>query len=692
MSTRRPQRSDARRHREALLAAAAAELAAGRRLEIQRIASSAGVSRSTVHRHFRNAAGVERALAEEAVAEAQQNVERGLAQSGAPLADLREVVAGLADVGARFALGAVDVRLIADHSTALAPDLAPLASRVLDAADISSRSGTWLNSALTELTVRALRSASSEIPEPREAAEALFRSLTERLDRGLVLVDAGGKLLAGNELGGEAFGLPPDAAVGEFVGEPQELRYEDDTRCPPGSHPLTVAVATRESQPAAIRGHRADAEPTRWFVVEVSARRVVPEDEPYAFLAILTDVSEERREQLTKLRPAGTLGRDEPLILDAARALDDVPAHLLPDQLVAEARRLVKVPVALYVVDIDGSHLLRLAGAEDLPERIDAPLALGPELAHDGIPDLRARLVAEMPGVALAPMWLRGRAVGILLAAGGDERFLTELARQGAAAIELGNGYTDVFDATRRRKDINPAAEIQQSLLPPRIVRMGSGRIGSSILPAYEVGGDWFDYVENRDGAWFAIADASGKGVRAGALGSIGLAALRAARRNDADVVAAMQTIHETIWDASEEDFYLTAIVARWNAAYRSFSWINAGHPPPLLFRSDGGAEEMAVEPDLPLGVLDRERKFRLNHRRVAPGERIVLYTDGISNRPTRDGLFGRNGIIAAVGRARDSSPTATARSIQIAVVEATTDLLRDDAAVVVFAPDAARV
>ena len=66
----------------------------------------------------------------------------------------------------------------------------------------------------------------------------------------------------------------------------------------------------------------------------------------------------------------------------------------------------------------------------------------------------------------------------------------------------------------------------------------------------------------------------------------------------------------------------------------------------------------------------------------------MILYTDGISQRPTRDGFFGRAGIIAAVRDAAATAPSAVARSIQSAVVAASTDLLRDDAAVVVFAPD----
>jgi hypothetical protein len=368
------------------------------------------------------------------------------------------------------------------------------------------------------------------------------------------------------------------------------------------------------------------------------------------------------------------------------RALDEVPPPLLPEQLVAEASRLAGGPVALYVLDIDGSHLLRVAGREDFPSRVTAPLALGPELAEDGLPDLAAHLANELPGVAMAPMWLRGRAVGILLALRGAESGLREVARLGAAALELANGYTDVIDAARRRKDMNPAAEIQQSLLPPRIVRMGSGDLASSVLPSYEVGGDWIDYVENRDGAWIAIADAAGQGPRAGGLGSVALAALRAARRNDATLEQATQTMHETVFDVGDPEFFVTAIVARWHPVYSVFSWVNCGHPPPLLLRDDNRIEELTTQPDLPLGVFERTRAFHRHQRRLPDGDRLILYTDGISRRRTGDGLFGTEGIAKAIRAADWHSATATARAIQEAVVSASQDPLPDDAAVVVLA------
>jgi Stage II sporulation protein E (SpoIIE) len=353
---------------------------------------------------------------------------------------------------------------------------------------------------------------------------------------------------------------------------------------------------------------------------------------------------------------------------------------------VAEAARLAGGPAALYVLDIDGTHLLRLAGREEFPRRLEAPLAVGPELSQDGLPDLAAQVARELPGVVMAPMWLRGRAVGVLLALRGSESGLREVARLGAAAMELACGYTDVFDAARRRKDMNPAAEIQQSLLAPRIVRIGGGELAGSVLPSYEVGGDWFDYVENRDGAWIAIADAAGKGPQAGGLGGVALAALRAARRNEASLEQAVQTMHETVSDVGGPEFFVTAIVARWSSVYAVFSWVNCGHPPPLVLRADGTVEELATRPDLPLGILERERTFHRHQRRLFDGDRLVLYSDGVSQRRTTDGTFGAQGITRAATTADPRSATATTRAIQEAMMGAAVDPLQDDAAVIVFA------
>ena len=84
----------------------------------------------------------------------------------------------------------------------------------------------------------------------------------------------------------------------------------------------------------------------------------------------------------------------------------------------AEARRAAGVAVALYIVDIDGSQLIRLAGSEDFPETLEAPPALGPEIVPEGLPSFYELLKRRLPRCVATPLWLRGRVIGLLLCVG----------------------------------------------------------------------------------------------------------------------------------------------------------------------------------------------------------------------------------------------------------------------------------
>ncbi len=145
--------------------------------------------------------------------------------------------------------------------------------------------------------------------------------------------------------------------------------------------------------------------------------------------------------------------------------------------------------------------------------------------------------------------------------------------------------------------------------------------------------------------------------------------------------------MHEAINEVGNPEFFLTAIVARWHAVYSTFSWVNGGHPPPLVLRANDTIEQLMTDPQLPLGLLGRERRFTRNQRRVEEGERLILHSDGITARRTPDGLFGLDGIERAVREAQGRTPAALARAIQEAVVSAAEDPLQDDAVVVVLAP-----
>ena len=388
----------------------------------------------------------------------------------------------------------------------------------------------------------------------------------------------------------------------------------------------------------------------------------------------------------TSYRAPGQLGRDRPLALEVTNILDTVPPPLVPDQLVAEARRAAGGAVALYVVDIDGSQLIRLAGSDDFPAELDGAHALGPEIAAEELPRLQAHLRSRFPRCVVEPLWLRGRVLGILLCIGSPIAPLGDIAKQGAAALALVNDYTDVIEIARRRKPTTAAAEIQQNLFPPRITHIAGAQLAGGLLPTYEVGGDWFDFVENRDGAWLAIADSAGTGPTAAGLGAAALGSLRAARRAGKQLEDALGAMDETVRQLGNPQFHVTALIARWYAATSTLVWVNCAYPPAYVIDIEGHFRELGGHEHPPLGTGTNHRVFTSSRRRLEPGERLLLVSDGVLERRVEDGgTFGLDGIKRAVSNPQTLTAATTAMAILRAVSESWREPLADDGTVVVL-------
>jgi len=407
-------------------------------------------------------------------------------------------------------------------------------------------------------------------------------------------------------------------------------------------------------------------------------RRFVSRD---ALLAALQDRPQETPTESpgTPLAPGG-LGRERPVSLDAIQVFDVVPPALLPEQLVAEAQRLAKVPVALYVLDIDGTSLLHMAGPKRLSERIEAPLAIGPELDADGLADLRGQL-ARVPGAQLFPLWLRGRASGVMIAFGRPAAPLGELARQAAAATTLADRYTDVFARAQRRKQPTAAAEIQQSLLPPRIARVTGGEIAGNVLPSYEVAGDWFDAVENADGIWITLADGLGDSTRAAAASAVALGALRASRRSGSDIGEALVVMHRTLRELPGPRAEMTAVATRWDPATHELNVANCGHVPPVILRRSGEVELLRAPPGPGLGGRSSPKPAE-HETTLAAGDRLVVVSDGVTECGDGDAGLGIEGAVRAALRSERETAADTVRQIQRAVL-AVGERLADDATAV---------
>ena len=144
----------------------------------------------------------------------------------------------------------------------------------------------------------------------------------------------------------------------------------------------------------------------------------------------------------------------------------------------------------------------------------------------------------------------------------------------------------------------------------------------------------------------------------------------------------------ETVRGLGNREFHVTAVVARWYAATGTFTWVNCGHPPPLLVTAGGELEELAGPAPQPLGAPDvPEPTFVPTSRVLARGDRLVLVTDGVTERRMEGGgRFGVEGIRAAVAEAADGSAAATAMTILQRVTDCWREPLEDDGTAVVLA------
>lgn len=262
---------------------------------------------------------------------------------------------------------------------------------------------------------------------------------------------------------------------------------------------------------------------------------------------------------------------------------------------------------------------------------------------------------------------------------GSPRESLTELARQAAAAVTLSDRYTDVFARAQRRKQPRAAAEIQQSLLPPRISRVTGGEVAGNVLPSYEVAGDWFDVVENADGVWITLADGLGGTTRSAASRAVALGALRASRRSGGTISEALLVMHQTLSEMPGPRAEMTAVIARWNPTTHALEVANCGHVAPIVLRADDEVEPLELPKGRGLGAR-RTPKPGGYCGRLASGDRLPMVSDGVVRAGEGQAGLGVEGVREALLRSRRPSAADTVRAVHDAVLRATDGDLADDA------------
>jgi serine phosphatase RsbU (regulator of sigma subunit) len=321
--------------------------------------------------------------------------------------------------------------------------------------------------------------------------------------------------------------------------------------------------------------------------------------------------------------------------------------------------------------DRGGYRVLRTGESLLVPEVTDDLLA---ETARDDEHLALMRALNLRSGMS-CPLKVGDRIFGVITWVAGEEgrrftdddlAFGEDLARRAAIAIDNAQLHSQVRTA---------ALELQRAVLPERLPEVAGWSTAVRYLPAgrTEAGGDFYDVLELEDGrlAMF-VGDVMGRGVAAASVMAQMRSAIRALVAVDPNPSAVLAGM-DRVFDAFHLEQLVTMVYAVADPDLDQLQVINAGHPPPVLLAADGQIELLEHPSTLILGVGGGQRAVRSAEFR--PGDRLLLYTDGLVERRGEDADSSVARLITALQTPRAGSPDEWLS----AVVEELRDPTRDD-------------
>jgi len=219
--------------------------------------------------------------------------------------------------------------------------------------------------------------------------------------------------------------------------------------------------------------------------------------------------------------------------------------------------------------------------------------------------------------------------------------------------------HTQQLAAARTAGEMEAAREIQLGMLQPRenLARIAPGVDVDALLePARRVGGDFYDAFALDDGrVAFLVGDVSGKGVDAALFMALSKALAESAIRQAAgDLARTIALLVADLGRHNAADMFVTMLIGVLDVTSGALALFSAGHENPFLLRADGRIEELVIEGGPPIGTAD-DFPYDVEHKTLAPGEGLVVITDGIVDAQAVDGRsFDRAGVELVLTRLGD--------------------------------------
>jgi sigma-B regulation protein RsbU (phosphoserine phosphatase) len=216
------------------------------------------------------------------------------------------------------------------------------------------------------------------------------------------------------------------------------------------------------------------------------------------------------------------------------------------------------------------------------------------------------------------------------------------------------------------QRDLDLARTIQNSLLPDPTTRAAGWEAVFRYEPLGAVSGDFCDlWTRDDDAGWlfFAVGDVSGKGVAASLVMAHVQAAFRTLLAQELPLAGLVERVNDQLLRAKIASHYVTLACGRAHAD-GTVEIVNAGHCPPLVARSQDGVQRIAST-GFPIGLF-ADRPYGVERVRLAPGDALVLYTDGLTEARANDGEeYGDERVASVLRDEQDRAPRSLVRAVR---------------------------